>query len=379
MFFSITHHADDRFPFHHDLGPFVIGTDAGWSVRTTQHHTLLYKGYLDHHCIDQRLDQIRQEQRPGHTGNFCVMVYDHHSQQIDIKTDRWRSFPMYYDQNRELTNLVPLSKTVWCDGVVTIDADLWCKELTVEFDFSTKSSASTLDDIDVLLADKIQAFVKHNRLPIKIMLSGGVDTTLLYSYMLRFGIDHEVIWESHRDHDYFFLANHHDLIQYWGYIAMPHYRNPCVIVSGAPGDEFTLRSPSTCNQWLLANGSSIPAQLDLHPDCLHAAYFAKYQSLYADQQRNFQPPDDIVQHICDINLNDWQHWHLGHTLTWTPLRDLELLKLFLALPSDLIKGQIMNSDVSMALIERNHPGLSDIVSDQKNVGNYMRNLRKLLI
>jgi hypothetical protein len=77
-------------------------------------------------------------------------------------------------------------------------------------------------------------------------------------------------------------------------------------------------------------------------------------------------------------VNDWQHWHLGNTLTWTPFRDLELFKLFLALPYEQAVAQIMNSAVSCELIERNVPGLTQVLSDQKNTGNAMKNLRVLL-
>jgi len=82
--------------------------------------------------------------------------------------------------------------------------------------------------------------------------------------------------------------------------------------------------------------------------------------------------------LCNTVVNDWQHWHLGNTLTWTPFRDLELFKLFLALPYEQALGQIMNSSVSCELIERNVPGLTCVLSSQKNSGNTMRNLRGLL-
>jgi hypothetical protein len=78
-------------------------------------------------------------------------------------------------------------------------------------------------------------------------------------------------------------------------------------------------------------------------------------------------------------INDWQHWHLGNTLTWTPLRDLEIFKLLLRLPTDLATAQIMNSDISQQLIEKNSPGLTALISDQKNTGNVMNNLCRFLL
>jgi len=141
-----------------------------------------------------------------------------------------------------------------------------------------------------------------------------------------------------------------------------------------------LRSPVTTNQYLLNHDTSMSEQLKLHPDCLHRDYFnlQKHKSVFEQQQKEFVPSKDLVWDLCNTVANDWQHWHIGNTLTWTPLRDLELFKMCLALPYDQAIGQIVNSAVSRELIERNVPGLTQVISDQKNTGNFMRNLRVLL-
>jgi hypothetical protein len=189
-----------------------------------------------------------------------------------------------------------------------------------------------------------------------------------------------MVWGQHIDHDDFYLTNHDDIQSYWGYKQIHHWQNACVLVSGAPGDEFMLRSPVTANQYLLNHGTNIPEQLKLYPDCLHQAHFNKpaQTALFARQAQEFVPSKDLVWDLCNTVVNDWQHWHLGNTLTWTPFRDLELFKLFLALPYEQAVGQIVNSAVSRELIERNVPGLTRALGDQKNSGNTMRNLRSLI-
>ena len=83
--------------------------------------------------------------------------------------------------------------------------------------------------------------------------------------------------------------------------------------------------------------------------------------------------------LCNIVANDWQHWHLGNTLTWTPLRDLEIFKILLRLPLSHAINQIMNSEFSQFLIERNTPGATRFLSDQKNTGSALKNLNRLFI
>jgi hypothetical protein len=231
---------------------------------------------------------------------------------------------------------------------------------------------SNVDQIDELLINKIQRFLAHNKQPLRVFLSGGVDTLLLYSYVHRLGAEYELVWNLHTDLDEFYLANSSDIKKNWGYRQIHHWQTSCVLASGAPGDEFMLRSPTTANQYLLSHGTSIPEQLAHHPDCLHRDYFSQYTDLFLGQRAV------TTVELCNNVINDWQHWHLGNTVTWTPFRDLELFKLFLALPYDQALGQIMNSSVSRKLIERNVPGLTQVLSDQKNTGNAMRNLRGLL-
>jgi hypothetical protein len=77
---------------------------------------------------------------------------------------------------------------------------------------------------------------------------------------------------------------------------------------------------------------------------------------------------------CDYNSNDWQHWHLGKTLTYTPLRDIEMFKLYARLEVDALKEQLMNSAIQIRLIGKNNPKLLNILSPQKNSLNYMENL-----
>jgi hypothetical protein len=113
-------------------------------------------------------------------------------------------------------------------------------------------------------------------------------------------------------------------------------------------------------------------------DCLHSEYFAlgKHVKIF-QQEFAAVSPEQLIHKICDTIVNDWQHWHIGNTLTWTPLRDLEITKIMLRVPIDQVLPQIMNSDFSRELILRTAPDLNRIISSKKNSGNYMSNLVSL--
>jgi hypothetical protein len=86
---------------------------------------------------------------------------------------------------------------------------------------------------------------------------------------------------------------------------------------------------------------------------------------------------EFYHSLCDIVANDWQHWHLGETLHWTPLRDLEIFKILMRLPLSDAIDQIMDSTLSRALIEKNVPGATELISDQKNTEPILKNLNRL--
>lgn len=376
MFFSISAHQHDNFSSHWKIGNLCIDTDSGWSVQQRGSQTLIYKGYTDQGRLDQQLDYVG-------LGNFCVIAVDAENKTVAIRSDRYRSFPIYYENQQQITNLQELKNTAWTDSVLTCDFDLNIVENKIDvigpIDSSELDYQTALDTVDNMLLTKTKNFVANNDLPLKVYLSGGADSMLVYSYLVKAGATVELIDYFHLEHDYFWRANSNLIRKNWAYSQIHHWREPCVLSSGAPGDEFLLRSPTTANLFLKRNGLSIPALLEQHRDSYHYDYFSmeKHQKIFREQEHTTQDTSDWS--LCNIVANDWQHWHLGNTLTWTPLRDLEIFKIILRLPLDRAIGQILNSDFSKTLIERNFPGGTKYLSDKKNTGAILKNLNKLFV
>lgn len=389
MFFSITTEVKDNFSQSYRMGSFNIYTDAGWRQSSIGNHLVLYKGYADVGTMETLLQTIVHQQEPQLRGNFCVIVFDPATNTIQIKTDRYRSFPIYITDNKEITNLLPQAWTAWSDSVVTIDQNLRVTReyfnLIGDINLEPITLEEALDQIDSILAERVQGFLQHNTLPVKAFLSGGVDSLLVYSYLQRFTNNYELVKCQHVDYDRFWLMNSGTLKErFWGYSQIHHWIEPCILTSGAPGDEFMLRSPTTSDMLLKFNKTYV-VDLLTQPEwqgCLHQKYFQKSANYKIFKEQKIDLGWDremLLWNMCNIIVNDWQHWHLGNTLTFTPLRDLEIFKILIRLPLDIQLTQIMNSDISKALIERNKPGLSCLISDQKNAGNALANLADFLL
>lgn len=378
MFFNIGHTPLKNYPCHWQMGGFSVSTDQGWHYKDQGTVKILYKGYADSNTVENLLEQIAVQTRPTLTGNFCALVLINDT--IQIQTDRYRSFPIYI--GHRINNLVPADRTAWADSLVTVLSDLSVVENKFDvigsIDTTPMSTQNVLHAVVNIIDRKTELFLKHNQLPIKTFLSGGVDSLLVYSFLRKHTNKFEWIQCSHLDYDYFWLKNSDDITKYWGYNQIHHWIDPCVLTSGTPGDEFMLRSPTTADLFLKYHNISILNLLSQPQwaNCFHYDYFSREKNLqiFATQQQHTLCLEDLHQSLCNNIVNDWQHWHLGNTLTWTPLRDLEIFKLVMRLPLAQAIQQIMNSDFSIQIIEHNCPGLSSALSDRKNCGNVLSNL-----
>jgi hypothetical protein len=388
MFFSLSKKFETNFSNFFSIGDFCLSTDAGWQQIQQGPKNVIFKGYADVAPITDLLDQILNQQEPELLGNFCAIVFDKNTNKIKIQTDRFRSFPIYFTDQKAVTNLIKQEHTAWSDSLLEIDQNFTIKE--TKFDVvgtivpDELSENQVIDQINKILDVKTTNFLSHNQLPIRAYLSGGVDSLLVYSYLKKFNNSHELINYSHIDYDEFWLKNSGTLGEFWGYSQIHHWKDPCILTSGAPGDEFMLRSPTTSDLYLKSNNTHMSDLLEMPEwqNSLHYSYFKKstHQNIFQNQKIDLSKNrKEHMWELCNIVVNDWQHWHLGNTLTWTPLRDLEIFKLLLRLPLDSAIEQILDSKISRRLIEANQPGLSLAISDQKNSGNVYKNLCGILL
>lgn len=389
MFFSLERQANPLFTHRYQLGDLVLNTDSGWSESNIGDRVYVFKGYVDEFLISDALELLTDH---SHSGNFCVFVYHNTRKTIEILTNRWRGFNMFYSRGLYLSNLNKAEYVVWNDSTVEIDQNLHLNETKKDIigDISTGSLSrqQALLSIHAILQKKISDFLNHNNRPLKVFLSGGIDSMLVFSYIQSMTDRYELILENTVQWDGFWCMNQSRITkQFWAYKQIHHWLDPCVLSSGAPGDEFMLRSPTTANLWLKYHGTSIPQQMDFHPNCLHRSYFDQSKHLEIFDHHDRDPSaqqllastrQEFYWNLCNLVANDCQHWHLGQTLTFTPLRDLEIFKIFLRLELDDAKGQILDSAISRDLISINNADLLALLSDQKNSGEPLANLQVLL-
>jgi hypothetical protein len=302
---------------------------------------------------------------------------------LQIHTDRYRSFPIYVGKP-SINNLVFTSGTrnIWAGQQIIVDIDFNVHEKTFDIigpiDTSELDFQQAQDQVHAILTQKTQEFLSHNTLPLKVFLSGGVDTTLVYSYLVAAGAKFELIDNFHVDHDYFWRSNSDRLIRNnWSYQWTHHWRDHCVLTSGAGGDAFMLRLPIPGDFYLRHLGTTINESVRPEHIQYNHIKLPENQKGINSQRPLLPSKQELYLDLCNQMVCDWQHWHLGNTLHWSPLRDLNMAKVIMRLPLNHAINQIVNCEFSLGLIERNVPNGSSLVSAKKDSGPVFKNLNRL--
>ena len=371
MFFSITQEPDSRFPNHHKLHHAWFNSDAGWHC--VDQHTF-YKGYAD--TADMATVVRNFDQAGSHTGNYAVIRFDR--DKILLRHNRNRSFKLWHN-NSCVTNLPGIAdvKTVWASHEVHVMAD-WTQTLhRIETDNQVLENSLTWDQaqdqVRDILDHAVRDFFANNSPRMRLYYSGGVDTLLLYSLLMRHGQPFDLITYTHYEQDEFVSRNQENLNSFWNYKQIHHWREPAWLATGSHGDEYLLRGPEVIamlTSWHDINFAEVMADCDDH---YHARYFAKHETLWQDHwnrrhqfQDRYPSQHQLHAYIIDFLLNDYQYLHLGNTLTWTPYRNINLVRTLLQVDIHELMPQFTNAALTQQLIAHTDPALLQALSRFKN-------------
>lgn len=357
MFFSLSTQLDERFTCHHQIGPYMFGHDQGWH----QTDNGWFKGYKE----------------KDNNGNWMSLHWD--GTKIHLQHAPLRSFPLWWDESSNtLTNLLGTGDPIWADRQVTLDQSGLQMSTFDVLDYKTDRSEISLDDAVDLVCEtliKKSQNLKNIDIPKKMFLTGGADTTLLYSLMRYVGIDIELIDYEYIKYDRFLDINLQGLkTKHWAYKQIHHWDTPTLFITGSCGDEYLFRGPTTLSIWAAWHDINL-AEIVKDSDCYHAGYFRKSKNFdvflrdwnnRSDIKKQYPTKLELHRQLLNINANDHQHWHLGETLTWTPFLDLEFTKIVLSMDKDSIMKQVLDAELNRRVISKFYSPALKLLSKTKN-------------
>jgi len=374
MFFEISKIKNQNYTNNYQLkNNIIFNCDLGWQRIEYKHYVIFFKGYILDNLKDEEFyESIVTDPTPKFQGNFFCIIAD---ETITVTNDKNRGSPLQYVQNQKITNLEQDLTPAWSDKYLTIDPLL----TVTEHHFSPYTSFyetidydSALDQVDKILCDSFETFLSKNNKPIKVFLSGGIDTLTMYSYIKKFTTNFELVDYEYKKFTHFYRKNWDTKIRkYWGYNQIHSWGDvPAVLLTGGCGDEFFLRGP--CTLAILAEHHQIDtfALLEQHTDCYHRHYLLLEKN--SKYFRNTNPDVDTsskkntIDHILNNLINDHQHWHIDETICFTPFKNIAIPGIILNLPKQNVIEQLLDAQFNKDLIIRNNPDDLRLLSTNKN-------------
>jgi len=369
---------------------WCVSTDAGWTtfesfndgVRTLH----IAKGYCD--TMSLRDAALHSDPR-SLSGNFAVIRIT--GTRITVLHDRNRGFPLWHLGKENTISNMPCTdrEAVKIHSDTTVSATPDTVEIShfdpyyLEEAVPQNDYEATIEYLLALLKSKAEGLWQFSTAPVKSFISGGLDSMLAYALTKDFS---EPISYTHFERDRFWFKCGNSIQEsHWGYQQIHHWLEPTVLTSGATGDEMFLRGPAAVGMWSAWHATELRPTGYLNTSSYHWHYFSRRKNrkvldLHWGNKDNllkeYPTSESLDAQLLNMTVNDYQHWHLGNTLTWTPFKDIRILRAILALPVEDIIGQSVDGTVEKDLIGRLAPELLPALNEYKN-HNEGHNLDKL--
>jgi hypothetical protein len=361
MFFNIGPNKKEDFPNHVLYNETYIGLDPGWTIIEKENTTYIFKGLTNNGVLTD-IENIENE-----GGSVCLIKC--HNNQIKVFGGERRTFPIFYNEI-EISNLYQSNNCFFENKELTINniqvvkntQDIQYKELNL-------NDEELFDYLYEYLDQKFSTF--NAETTIKVWPTGGVDTMMIISYMIKHNIPYEIINAEYKIQDYFVCHNRENLGKFWAYKNIVYCKDFNILMTGGNGDEMMLRNPQDAYLITKANGDNL-LNLVRGNNFYHSDYFLKnkHQKSYESVKNINLDILNVKNSIIQKNYFDYQFWHIGNTLTWAPLNDLKICNIMLNFSYDILLTQLTDAKISKKIIERNNPNLLKYVSPQKNSNGY---------
>ena len=377
MFFEISKIKNKNYPTNHQLkNGIFLNCDMGWKRIEYKNHIIFFKGYILNDITDEQFyENIIKDPTPTLDGNFFSIIVGEH---IAITNDKCRASPLRYIQKEKITNLEMEHLPVWSDKYLTIDNELNVTEHQYspytpsyqEIDYN-----SALAQVDKILCDSFEMFLSKNNKPLKVFLSGGIDTLTVYSYIKKFTKKFEIVDYEYKKFTHFYVKNWNTRLQhFWGYTQIHTWGQiPTVLCSGACGDEYFLRGPAMLSVLAEYHQIDTLSLLEQNKQCYHYEYFKKNnnsQYFKNKKETDTSSKKNVIDYILNNLVNDHQHWHIDETICFTPFKNILIPNIMLNLPKENIIEKLLEAQFNKDLIVKNDPNDLKLLSTYKNIAQF---------
>jgi len=375
MYFELAQQSNIDFPKHFEMNNFVLSTDLGWSQVDGTYGKIIYKGYA-YQDLPACLISLDPENPESIHGSFTAIIQKNNK--IYIVTDNTREFPIYFDRRKVvITNLTKHQDTAWPDTSLQID----CENNVINSQYKgidfvpgeQKDINSTTNKTLDILNSSVSTYISKCKDPIRIVPTGGLDSTLMIALLKQNNANFEVIDYEYKKWTYFRWKNGEKIKKEngpWTRYGHTWGETPVTLAHGWMGDQYFFRD------YLPLAVLCKSKNIDLKQEFKRFEGSYCYEHLCEDMEQRQSSWQEITKEIVDqksaykkifeIIRGSFLWWTFEKTTYWSPYKDLEILKHVLHLSIEDLLQNAFHGTIQTKMLEIVDPNLLDCITEKKN-------------
>jgi len=375
MYFELAQQSNIDFPKHFEMNNFVLSTDLGWSQIDGTYGKIIYKGYA-YQDLPACLISLDPENTESIHGSFTAIIQKNNK--IYIVTDNTREFPIYFDRGKVvITNLTKHQDTAWPDTSLQID----CENNVINSQYKgidfmpgeQKDINSTTDKTLDILNNSVSTYISKCKDPIRIVPTGGLDSTLMIALLKQNNANFEVIDYEYKKWTFFRWKNGEKIKKEngpWTRYGHTWGETPVTLAHGWMGDQYFFRD------YLPLAVLCKSKNIDLKQEFKRFEGSYCYEHLCEDMEQRQSSWQEITKEIVDqksaykkifeIIRGSFLWWTFEKTTYWSPYKDLEILKHVLHLSIEDLLQNAFHGTIQTKMLEIVDPNLLDCITEKKN-------------
>jgi hypothetical protein len=386
MFFKISKQTESNYPYHKQMANGAyFNCDLGWTTHTIADHIVYFKGYvLEDQTVEQIIENSVVDPTPRYKGNFFIIICDNTT--TTITHNVCRCSPLQYVNQQCVTNLEKDFSGVWADQYIQISSDLEVTRIKgfqpYIATYDDLEYTDALNQIHAILNNAFEIFLSKNTRPLKVFVTGGIDSLTLYTYLKSFTKNFELVNYNFHKFTEFYIKNIFAIRDHWGYINSHSWgEEPTALLTGGCGDEYFLRGPITLNAIAQHHEIDVLELTKQDPNCYHHKYYLRDKNVKCFGKLDFDVTDKktVIDWILNTLANDHQHWHLDETIFFSPFQDIRIPNIILNMPKQNIIDHVMNLQINKDLIAMIDPDNLKLLGRYKNSASYTSEYLKLVL
>lgn len=343
MFFYIGKHCDFLTKVNDNL--FL---DKGWHVK----NNIYFKGYSCECSIEESIDDIINGYQPN--GIWAVICNN------KIYHSILRGFPLY-QKDEDLTNIPNLNNFQLVYNNINWLTDN--SELPVDI---------VVDKVLDILQDNINGFVKYNNETLKVLLTGGLDSTVIFALMHTYS-NVKLVKSPNKVRTYNSKLINYLNKNHWAYNIIDIYHDKVFNLTGFAAEVMTMRGYDVFNLLCQKNNKNI---FDIISENDYVYHFLNRRNLKKRLSEKVEILSDWRLAMLKTLDVDYYIWHLDHNFHFVPFYDKRIPEVCVKLNyNDLIEN-CKNGIIEREIIKKINPKFLTLVSQYKNHGNVFENFDK---